>query len=258
MLRFAKLALFCGLVLSTALVVVMAGPALAATADADVPFVRLSTEEGQVLIALFPDLAPHHVDNFYHLAATGFYDETAFHRIVPGFVIQGGDPNSKDRDPRNDGQGGPSLADVLTEEETEQLAGASSILEAKGYTGLPLDSRANLKAEFSQTAKHLRGSLSMARARDVDSAGSQFFVCVDATPMLDRQYTIFGHVVTGMEAVDAIVSAPTDPAKGREAPAVPVKIDRAEVFRGVENLSAEEQAAFRTMLETIAADGSTW
>jgi cyclophilin family peptidyl-prolyl cis-trans isomerase len=92
----------------------------------------------------------------------------------------------------------------------------------------------------------------------VDSAGSQFFVCVDATPMLDRQYTVFGHVVTGMEAVDAIVSAPTDPAKGREAPAVPIKINRAEVLMGVENLSDEEQGAYRTMLETIADAGSTW
>ena len=242
----------CGLVLCLA---VAAG---AVPADEDVPFVRLFTEEGEILIALFPDLAPHHADNFYHLAESGFYDDTAFHRIVPGFVIQGGDPNSKDRDPRNDRQGGPTLADVLTAEEIEQLSVASSILEDKGYTGLPLDSRANLKGEFSKTAKHLRGTLSMARAKDHDSAGSQFFICVDVTTMLDGQYTVFGHVVTGMDVADTIVSAPTDPAKGRESPAVAVQIRRCEVSIGVDGLSGEEQTAYRSMLQDLADGGSTW
>lgn len=250
--RFSKFALLCGVLL-----LAVAG-AQAVPADDEVPFVRLYTEEGEILIAMFPDLAPHHVANFVHLASTGFFDGSTFHRIVPGFVIQGGDPNSKDRDPRNDGMGGPTLADVLTAEETAQLAEASAVLEAKGYAGLSLDSRANLKAEFSQTAKHLRGTLSMARSRELDSAGSQFFICVDATPQLDRQYTIFGHVVTGMEVADAIVSAPTDPAKGREAPQMPVQIIRAEVSTGVSSLSAEEQTAYREMLTEIAAGGSTW
>jgi peptidyl-prolyl cis-trans isomerase B (cyclophilin B) len=252
MLRLPLSTLLAGLLL------LAAAGAGAVPADADVPFVRLHTEEGEILIALFPDLAPHHVDNFLHLARTGFFDGTTFHRIVPGFVIQGGDPNSKDMDPRNDGMGGPTLADVLTEEETEQLAGASEVLEAKGYAGLSLDSRANLKAEFSETAKHLRGTLSMARSRDPDSAGSQFFICVGPTSQLDRQYTVFGHVVEGMEVADAIVSAPKDPAKGRDAPAQPVQITRAEVSTGVASLSAEEQAAYHAMLDELAAEGSTW
>jgi peptidyl-prolyl cis-trans isomerase B (cyclophilin B) len=250
--RFSVYALACGLVLC------LAGLAGAVPADEDVPFVRMFTEEGEILIALFPDLAPRHVDNFYHLAASGFYDDTTFHRIVPGFVIQGGDPNSKDRDPRNDGQGGPTLAEVLTAEEIEQLSQASAILEDKGYTGLPLDSRANLKAEFSKSAKHLRGTLSMARAKDHDSAGSQFFVCVAVTTMLDGQYTVFGNVVTGMDVADAIVSAPTDPAKGRESPAVAVQITRCEVSTGVAGLSGEEQTAYHDMLQSQVDGGSTW
>jgi len=238
--------------------ILLAAVSLAAPADADVPFVKMYTEEGMFLIALFPDLAPHHAANFTYLAETGFFDETAFHRIIPGFVIQGGDPNSKDRDPRNDGQGGPSLADVLTEDEQQQLAAAGEILEAKGYAGLSLDTRANLKAEFSVTTKHLRGTMSMARARSHDSAGSQFFVCVDATPQLDRQYTVFGHVVTGMEAVDRIVSAPTDPSKGQDYPAEPVRIVRCELLTGVAHLSADEQIAYREMIEFLKAEGSSW
>jgi peptidyl-prolyl cis-trans isomerase B (cyclophilin B) len=225
---------------------------------AEDPFVRLHTEMGEILLALFPDLAPNHVRNFLHLAGTGFYDDTYFHRIVPGFVIQGGDPNTKDRDPRTDGIGGPNLADVLTEAEVADVRRASTILEAKGYTGLSLDARANVKAEFSPTARHLRGTLSMARSRDVDSAGSQFFICVDRAQALDRQYTVFGHVVTGMDVVDGIVSAPVDPVRGAEAPRDPVKILSTERLVGLEALTAQEQAAYREMLDGLAEAGSTW
>ncbi len=235
-----------------------AGPALAVPPDAEVPFVRLHTEEGEMLVALFPDLAPHHVRNFLHLAETGFYAGTVFHRIVPGFVIQGGDPNSKDRDPVNDGRGGPTLADVLAEAERDQLRSAGAILEAKGYKGLDLDARANLKAEFSSTAKHLRGTLSMARSRDVDSAGSQFFVCVGRTAQLDGQYTIFGHVVTGMDVADRIVSAPTGTGRDRERPLEPVQISRCEVQTGVSALSADEQQAYRDLVDRLAEEDSTW
>ncbi len=250
--RFATIALALVLALS------LAGVAQAVPADDEVPLVRMETEEGEILIALFPDLAPHHAGNFLHLASTGFYNGTNFHRIVPGFVIQGGDPNSKDRDPRNDGQGGPTLADVLTADEVAKLDEAGAILEAKGYTGLSLDTRANLKAEFSTTAKHLRGTLSMARSRDQDSAGSQVLICVDTPAMLDRQYTVFGQVVTGMDAVDRIVSAETDPAKGREAPVAPVAIISCEVSTGVSSLSAEEQDAYRLMLKSLEEGGSGW
>lgn len=226
--------------------------------DASVPFVRLHTEAGEILLVLFPDLAPNHVNNFLHLAGTGFFDGIYFHRIVPGFVIQGGDPNTKDRDPRTDGVGGPTLADVMTEAEREALQRAGSILEAKGYTGLPLSSRANLKAEFSPTARHLRGTLSMARSRDNDSAGSQFFICVDRAASLDRQYTVFGHVVTGMQTADAIVSAAVDRSRSAERPLEPVKILSAEVMTGLAMLTASEQAAYREALDAIAQAGSSW
>jgi len=246
------------LALLAVLLVALATVAAAVPADEDVPFVRLRTEEGEILVALFPDLAPNHARNFRHLAETGFFDGTVFHRIVPGFVIQGGDPNSKDRDPRNDGMGGPTLADVLTEAERDQLRSAGEILEAKGYTGLDLDARANLKAEFSRTAKHLRGTLSMARSRDADSAGSQFFICVDRTAQLDGQYTVFGHVVTGMDVADRIVGAETGTGRDRERPLAPVQIVRCDVVTGVGALSAAEQQAYRDMLAGLVAEGSTW
>ena len=216
-----------------------------AAAAADPVFVRFETEEGAILLVMYPHLAPNHVQNFVHLARTGFYDGSRFHRIIPGFVIQGGDPNSKDQDPRNDGMGGPQMSDVLTAEEMAEVAKVNALLEAKGYKGL--EGKANLKAEFSPQAKHLRGTLSMARAQDVDSAGSQFFICVAATQQLDGQYTIFGHVVTGMEVADKIVGAEKNPAAGRDYPAVPVAITRATVLGGTSGLTAEEQAAWAAL-----------
>ncbi len=247
------------ILLSLAAMLLVATSAPARAADpAAAPFVRLHTDAGEILLALFPQLAPHHVGNFLHLAGAGFFDGTYFHRIVPGFVIQGGDPNTKDRDPRTDGKGGPTLADVLTADEQAQLQAASAVLEAKGYAGLSLGSRANLKAEFSPTARHLRGTLSMARARENDSAGSQFFICVDRAQALDRQYTIFGHVVTGMEVVDRIVSAPVDRARGPEMPAEPVMIQRAEAIDGIGALTPDEQAAYAAVRKQLTEAGSTW
>ena len=161
----------------------------AGAAAADPLFARLETVHGNILLVFYPELAPNHVNNFVNLSKNGFYDGTRFHRIVPGFVIQGGDPNSKDEDPRNDGMGGPTIADVLDAEGTEMLAEVNAKLETLGYKGL--EGQANLKAEFS-SEKHVRGTLSMARSRDPDSAGSQFFVCVADTPQLDNQYTVFG------------------------------------------------------------------
>ncbi|MFO7654531.1 MAG: peptidylprolyl isomerase [Candidatus Krumholzibacteriia bacterium] len=209
-----------------------------AAGEAPRPLVRMDTDAGPVLLVLFPDLAPNHVAQFLHLTGTGFYEGTYFHRLVPGFVIQGGDPNTKDRDPRNDGVGGPALADVLGDEAAAALDRLNTLLAARGYA--PLRAEANLAAEFSQRAKHGRGSLSMARARDPDSAGSQFFICVAPTPQLDGQYTLFGQVVDGMDVVDAIVSAPTDPARGREQPAEPVHITSLRVVAR-EDLTPAEQ-----------------
>jgi len=241
---------------------VLVSGAAAAVPDAEAPFVRLETDAGEILLVLFPDLAPHHVASFLHLAASGFYEGTYFHRIIPTFMIQGGAPNTKDFDPRNDGQGNPGLADVVTAAERAQLEAIAASLAERGYVGLDLNTQVFLKAEFSRTAKHLRGTLSMARrARPVDSAGSQFFLCHErsqSTAGLDGQYTVFGHVVAGMDVVDRIATAAKDPRRGADQPAAPVKINRCVVTTGVETLSPPEQAAYREVLKTLAAEGSTW
>ncbi len=233
------LALFLFLFMVTALL-----PAIPANAG-DPQFARLETAQGNILLVFYPDLAPHHVGNFVHLSRAGFYDGTAFHRIVPGFVIQGGDPNSKDSDPRNDGLGGPTMTDVLTEEEQGLVQQVNDLLNAKGYQGL--DGPANLQAEFSQTVQHVRGTLSMARGQDVNSAGSQFFICVATTAQLDGKYTIFGQVVSGMDVADIIVNAEKNPGAGRDAPRNPVAIDQAVIIDGVGGLTADEKAAWDEM-----------
>jgi peptidyl-prolyl cis-trans isomerase B (cyclophilin B) len=136
----------------------------------------IHTNLGDIALKFFPEVAPNHVNNFIELAKKGFYNGTTFHRVVPKFVIQGGDPNSKNPDCSKHGLGGP------------------------GY---------QIKAEFNKKP-HRRGTLSMARAAHPDSAGSQFFICVADTPSLDGQYTVFGEVVKGIEVVDKIVSQPRD------------------------------------------------
>jgi peptidyl-prolyl cis-trans isomerase B (cyclophilin B) len=136
----------------------------------------IETKFGNMEIKFFPDVAPNHVDNFIKLAKEGFYNGTTFHRVIPGFMIQGGDPNSKDHDKSMHGMGDP------------------------GY---------KLKAEFNDKS-HKRGILSAARSGHPDSAGSQFFICVADAPHLDKQYTVFGEVVSGIEVVDKIVGQPRD------------------------------------------------
>ncbi len=136
----------------------------------------IETSFGNIELKFFPDVAPNHVNNFIELSKKGFYDGTLFHRVIPGFMIQGGDPNSKDADRSKHGTGSP------------------------GHT---------LKAEFNDRP-HKRGILSMARSSDPDSAGSQFFVCVADANFLDGKYTVFGEVVSGMEAADKIVAQPRD------------------------------------------------
>jgi peptidyl-prolyl cis-trans isomerase B (cyclophilin B) len=147
-------------------------------AEAVRPRAVLQTRLGEIEIEFFPDKAPGHVKNFLDLARKGFYDGTTFHRVIPGFMIQGGDPNT--RDPKasrsQHGTGGP------------------------GHT---------VKAEFNDTS-HKRGIVSMARAQDPDSAGSQFFIVVKDSPYLDRNYTAFAQVVRGIEVADKIVNLPRD------------------------------------------------
>ena len=147
----------------------------------------IKTGFGNIKFSLLPDIAPETVRNFSQLAKSKFYNETLFHRVIPGFMIQGGDPNTKNPDKSTWGQGGP------------------------GY---------NLKAEFN-TRSHLRGIVSMARANDPDSAGSQFFIVTSDSPFLDRQYTVFGEVVEGIEVVDKIVNLPRD---GNDCPKQEVKM----------------------------------
>jgi peptidyl-prolyl cis-trans isomerase B (cyclophilin B) len=135
----------------------------------------IKTKFGDMDIVFFPEKAPKHVENFLALAKSGFYNGTIFHRVIPGFMIQGGDPNTKDLNkPETYGQGGPSQ---------------------------------KLKAEFNDIP-HRRGILSMARTNDPNSAGSQFFIVVKDSNFLDGQYTVFGEVVKGMEVADKIVSLP--------------------------------------------------
>ncbi len=243
--------------LAVALVLALRGlPAVAAAPADQAPFVRLHTGAGTMVLVLFPELAPHHVDQFLHLATAGFYDGTTFHRIVPGFVIQGGDPQSRDMDPRNDGFGGPTLADVLTPGEQQGLTQAFAPIAARGYGGLDLSLRANLAGEYSKTAKHLRGSVSMAHGRD-GWAGSQFFICLDATPQFDRQYSIFGQVIAGMAVADSIAAGATMPSISQHAQH-PVPITSIEVLTGAQALTADERAAYEKTMADLATAGSTW
>ena len=147
------------------------------TAGGKAPRAVITTKFGQMELVFFPELAPKHVESFLNLANKGFYNGTIFHRVIPGFMIQGGDPNTKDPSQRHlYGMGGP------------------------GYT---------LPAEFNRIP-HERGIVSMARSADPDSAGSQFFIMVGKAPSLDGQYTVFGEVVKGVEVADEIVNQPRD------------------------------------------------
>ncbi len=154
-------------------VALLAGGAGSALAE-DIAVIE--TKFGNIELEFFEDKAPGHVKNFKTLAKTGFYNGTLFHRVIPGFMIQGGDPFSKKPDRSMHGMGGP------------------------GY---------NIKAEFNGT-KHDRGILSMARSQDPDSAGSQFFIVVKDAHFLDGKYTVFGRVTQGMDVADKIVNVSRD------------------------------------------------
>ena len=155
--------------------------------------VIIETNFGTIAFRLMPDIAPETVRNFQKLASSGFYNGTLFHRVIPGFMIQGGDPNTKKTDKSQWGMGGP------------------------GYT---------VKAEFNSRS-HRRGIVSMARAMDPDSAGSQFFIVTTDSTFLDGQYTVFGEVTDGMEVVDKIVNLQRDnnDCPLQEAKMISVKIE---------------------------------
>jgi peptidyl-prolyl cis-trans isomerase B (cyclophilin B) len=150
----------------------------------------LDTTAGSMTLEFFGDKAPGHVDNFVKLAEKGFYDGTVFHRVIKGFMIQGGCPQGT-------GTGGP------------------------GY---------NIKAEFNDTP-HVRGVVSMARASDPNSAGSQFFICHGDARFLDKQYTAFGRLVAGDDVLEKIASAPTQRGGENSKPVTPVKINKVVIIR---------------------------
>jgi cyclophilin family peptidyl-prolyl cis-trans isomerase len=152
----------------------------------------ITTKFGDIEVELYSDSAPKTVENFKALTKKGFYDGLIFHRIVPGFVIQGGDPYTRDTTNRRRwGTGGPGW---------------------------------NIKAEFNKNT-HARGVLSMARSQDPDSAGSQFFIVLKDSKFLDGQYTIFGKVKSGMDAVDKIATLKTDHADA------PINPEQAEIIK---------------------------
>lgn len=152
----------------------------------------LTTNVGTIVLRFFPDVAPGHVENFKKLTRETYYDGVKFHRVIKGFMIQGGCPNTKDKPPYDWGRGGP------------------------GYT---------IKAEFNNKP-HMRGTLSMARTNDPDSAGSQFFICHDRAPHLDKQYTAFGEVVEGLDVVDTIAETEVI----NERPVTPMTIEKAQIM----------------------------
>ncbi len=176
--RMLRLGMAVGLLMLTAWLPA-AGVVLAAEgAGGKAPKAVIKTKFGDMEIVFFPDKAPNHVQNFVKLAKSGYYNGTIFHRVIPGFMIQGGDPNTKDPNkPESYGMGGPNE---------------------------------KLKSEFNEMP-HRRGIVSMARTNDPNSAGSQFFIVVKDSNFLDGQYTVFGEVVKGMEVADKIVSLPRNP-----------------------------------------------
>lgn len=167
----------------------------------DKKMATIQTEFGVIKIRFFPDSAPKHVESFLKLAESGFYNGTTFHRVIPRFMIQGGDPLTKDSTKRElHGTGGPNYA---------------------------------IPAEFSER-NHVRGILSAARSADPNSAGSQFFIMVAASPSLDGQYSIFGEVSEGMDVVDKIVAVKTDD-KDNPLKPIPMHIEVQKLKSKAEN-----------------------
>ena len=152
--------------------------------------VCISTDFGIMILELYPEVAPKHVESFIQHVKNGYYNGTTFHRVIPGFVIQGGDPNSKDNNRDDDGQGGHAA----------RYFGHGDENVAASWT---------LPAEFNERP-HITGALSMARSQENNSAGSQFFICAAPVHQLDNKYTVFGQVISGLEVIQKIVNVPRD------------------------------------------------
>jgi peptidyl-prolyl cis-trans isomerase B (cyclophilin B) len=172
------------------------GKKVSASRDYANTLATLQTEAGDITIKFFYDKAPNHVKNFVDLAASGFYDGTFFHRVIPGFMIQGGDPNTK-----------------KPEKETSGYGRGNNMVDGKPVY---------LKAEFNDIS-HKRGIVSMARSSEPNSASSQFFIVVKDSTFLDQQYSSFGEVVSGMDVADKIVNAPRS---ANDMPNQPIHIKR--------------------------------
>jgi peptidyl-prolyl cis-trans isomerase B (cyclophilin B) len=157
----------------------------------------IQTDVGDIRMKFYYDKAPRHVQNFVDLAAGGFYNGTFFHRVIPGFMIQGGDPNTK-KSPEDPSHPYGTGGNVVNGQEKR------------------------LAAEFNDIS-HKRGIVSMARSQDPNSASSQFFIVVKDSPFLDGQYTVFGEVISGMDVADKIVNAPRGP---KDLPNSPVHIKK--------------------------------
>jgi len=175
--------------------------------------VIIETNLGKIQLGLFRDEAPVNVENIVKLVEKGFYDGTTFHRVIPGFVIQGGDPNSKDDDPSNDGYGGP------------------------GYY---------VKDEISKDLKHLKGTVALAKAAD-DQNGSQFYICLGRLNSLDGKYTIVGQVIKGMDVAQKIAQVKTDrndrPIENVKMKKVSMKEAGADKTETADTLEAEDTTA---------------
>ena len=150
----------------------------------------ITTSYGDMTVQFFEGAAPKHVESFKEHVNNGFYNGTIFHRVIPGFMIQGGDPNTKGENKASYGTGGHAA----------KYYGIGNEEDSKTW---------NLPAEFNNI-KHSRGILSMARSNDPNSGGSQFFICAATVPHLNGKYTVFGQVVEGDEIIDQIINLPRD------------------------------------------------
>lgn len=190
--------LFRSLILATALAVAILSLGATGCGSNNDQVAVLETNYGRIVYEFLPEYAPKHTAAFKEMIQNHFFDGTRFHRVIKGKIIQGGDPNSKDDDPSDDGIGQP------------------------GQPTIP--------AEFTTQIKHTRGIVSAARKGDnKDSATSQFFICLDDEPAYDGNYSIFGRVIDGMNVVTLIANAPTrtDDPRYRERPVDPVTITKA-------------------------------
>ncbi len=182
--------------------------------------VIIETNLGEIQLGLFRDEAPVNVENIVKLVEKGFYDGTTFHRVIPGFVIQGGDPNSKDNNPSNDGYGGP------------------------GYY---------VKDEISKDLKHSEGTVALAKAAD-DQNGSQFYICLGRLNALDGKYTIVGQVIKGMDVAQKIAKVKTDKRNDRPIENVTMKKVYMKVVETTETADTLEAADTTAAVDTTKAE----